>query len=547
MSVKPFVIAMVLVAPFAAQAQRAPGSDTVLKGSTIEVIQSYKPKVKQSPKPEWIPQLPPADTSHPAFTYDVPQQTLNYTYNSLPLRPLALGRNPDPLPYQNYVKAGGGNLSTIYLDAGIGGIHGDDYETAIHLHHISQKGSIKNQSSSLSGIEADGVLHHSSGDWHAAISGERNQYYYYGYDHILHDYNAEDVKQTYTGIHASVDMQNRADSATKLSYHPAVNASYYDARYNTSEFTVGFNAPLTYKLDKTVDLKLALDGALTRYKADTVSTGNNFIQLMPGVDIHGRQFRAHALVGFALGMGGSGYILPDLLASYTLPGTKVSLEAGYKARLLQNTYEQLTTENPYMLNRYNVLQGRSDEVFAGLQGSVGSHFSFTGRASWWSYNTLPTFLNDTGDQKQLYVQYQNANAISVKIGVRYHVANSWSAGITGDYYSYYNIQDIYSTAQAYVWHQPALRIKGDLMLHPLPKLTATAYIAVLGGIHARDITYAERTLKAAADIGLSGEYQIIPRLSAFLQVNNLLNNKYERWLGYQAYGINIYGGVRLKF
>src|SRR4051812_22485699 len=112
MHVKYFLVLSFLAGALSAAAQHAPGSDTVLKGSTIEVIQAYKPQIKQAPKPEWVPQLPPADTSHPSFTYDVPQQTLYYTYSSMPLRPLALGKEAAQLPFPDYVKLGGGNLST---------------------------------------------------------------------------------------------------------------------------------------------------------------------------------------------------------------------------------------------------------------------------------------------------------------------------------------------------------------------------------------------------------------------------------------------------
>jgi outer membrane receptor protein involved in Fe transport len=70
---------------------------------------------------------------------------------------------------------------------------------------------------------------------------------------------------------------------------------------------------------------------------------------------------------------------------------------------------------------------------------------------------------------------------------------------------------------------------------------------VLGGIRARDVMFNALTLNPATDVSLSAEYQIIPRLSAFMQVNNLLNNKYQRWYGYEVYGFNIYGGLRLKF
>ena len=80
---------LLLGAHYAAAQQKA---DTTLKGVTIEVIQSYKPEIEPVSKPEFKPELPPRDTSKPAFKYDVPQQALYYTYSSLPLRPLALGR-----------------------------------------------------------------------------------------------------------------------------------------------------------------------------------------------------------------------------------------------------------------------------------------------------------------------------------------------------------------------------------------------------------------------------------------------------------------------
>ena len=36
-------------------------------------------------------------------------------------------------------------------------------------------------------------------------------------------------------------------------------------------------------------------------------------------------------------------------------------------------------------------------------------------------------------------------------------------------------------------------------------------------------------------------------LLELLVANNLLNSRYERWYGYDAFGFNILGGARLKF
>lgn len=543
---KPLIILTFLFAAYSVRAQHAaPAKDTVLKGSTIEVLQSYKPQVKQAPKPEWIPQLPPADTTHPTFNYDVPQQTLYYTYSSLPLRPLALGKETIKLPFANYVKLGGGNLSTLFLDAGISGISGKEYELNVHFHFLSQMGNIKYQQSTISGTEAEGLIHKPKTDWHIVGMGERNQYYYYGYNHDLYNFNSDSVKQTYTTMRVGVDMKNTGNSNSKLSYNPAINASIYTAAFNALETNIGFNLPFEYKFDTTVQALLAINGDFAHLSAslsgDKISKDNTLTEILPGVRIHTGPFTGHAIVGFAFGINGNNFVLPDIRGTVKIPGSNTMVSAGYQSSLRQNTYEQLSTENPYMSIVYEPMQAKRDEVYAAIQGGTGDHFSYLARVSWWNFTALPTFLNDFGDNKQFRIEYDNVQAISLQLSARYKVANKWSAGVSGDFYNFNN------GILEHVWHEPAVKIKGEFTAEPLPKLTVTAYLALLGGIYALDNNHNSILLNPIFDIGGNAEYQIIPRLSAFIQINNLLNNTYQRWYGYQAYGINIYGGLRLKF
>lgn len=539
MNVRHSLLLVSLMYGTAAMAQR--GADTVLKGSTIEVTQSYKPRVKQAPKPEWKPQLPAVDTSRPRLNFDVPQQTLYYAYNSTPLRPLALGKNMNARPFPNYIKVGGGNLNTIYADAGIGGIYGKDYETAIHLSHISQKGKILNQQSSLTGLEAAGDVHRKAEDWHGGVSAFHNRYHYYGYDHVLYNYEKEAVQQAYTSVALNGGLDNRKDTSADFTYTPDVAVSYYAARYNTSEISARLNAPITYNINRNLGLHLGVSGAVTSYKADTITQSNNYIIAAPGVKLSIKDFNGHALAGFGLGKDGNTYFLPDVLLALDLPNISMKVSGGWQATLRQNTYEQLTTENPYLMSHYQVVQTKRDEIFLQAQGSGGDHFSYSGRVSWWNYVDLPTFLNDTGDTKAFYIRYQDVQALAVQISGRYHVANRWSAGLTAELFSFLNSTD------QFVWHEPATRITADAAFNITPKLTASAFFYFLGGIHARDVAYNAITLNPAADLSLGAEYLIIPRLSVFAQVNNVLNNKYQRWYNYQVYGFNIYGGLRLKF
>ncbi len=539
MNVRSFVTIVLSAAAFKAVAQKTAPADTILRGSAIEVIQAYKPEIKPAPKPEWIPQLPPPDTVRPSFNFDVPQQTLYYTYSSLPLRPLALGKDVAKLPFANYVKLGGGNLSTIFLDAGIGSLKGGNYETAIHLHHLSQKGSMADQQSAISGIEADGTYHADASDWHAGLSAERNQYKLYGGD-LTTVLPQDSMRKVYTSVRAMVDMRNKPGKNDDFSYDPGISASIYTGRTDASEISLGFATPVSYKASSNLDITANLFGVYTTYKAAGISQGNSFAELLPGLLYHTDNFGARGALGLALGKGSKAYILPDLAASYTIPDTKFTVSAGWQALLRQNTFEQLSTINPFIYSYDTVNQTRSDDEHGELKGSVGDHLSFFGRVSWWNYAQLPAFLNDLGDRKQFYVHYLNATAVSVRAGVRYHVADSWTAGATADFF-------IYNTTEKYVWGLPAVNVKADITAIPVKKLTTSGYIALLGGIHARDIAHNVVNLNMIADIGVNAEYQFIPRLSAFAQVSDLLGSKYQYWYTYPVYGINIYGGIRLKF
>ena len=54
-------------------------------------------------------------------------------------------------------------------------------------------------------------------------------------------------------------------------------------------------------------------------------------------------------------------------------------------------------------------------------------------------------------------------------------------------------------------------------------------------------------LKGAFDLSSGAEFRITKNFNLWLQLNNILNNKYERWNQYQVYGFNLLGGITYSF
>jgi len=60
---------------------------------------------------------------------------------------------------------------------------------------------------------------------------------------------------------------------------------------------------------------------------------------------------------------------------------------------------------------------------------------------------------------------------------------------------------------------------------------------------------AKETLKGDGgfDLNAGVEFRITRQLNLWVQMNNIFNNKYERWNQYEVYGFNILGGIVFNF
>lgn len=538
------LLTAIIASSFSASAQRErPSADTSIGGTTIEIIQNYKPEVKQAPKPQYVPSLPPIDTNTPSYRYVVPEQTLYYSYSALPLRPLAFNTDSAiSLPYQNYLKVGAGNLSTLYIDAGIGSFNGENYSTAIQANHLSQDGNIKNQKVSLTGVNAKGKLYKDELTFNGDLDIQHNRYHQYGYDHVLYSYDAANVRRAYTSVNIGVGADNNRQVMTNLYYSPSVRAILFSESSGVNENTFEVKLPFTYYLDSSLQLYVSANAVITSNNV-LIQKSNNIFSIAPGVKFNKNNVEGHAGLALAWGQNGNQYFLPDAEVKFMLPGTQFMLFAGYESELRQNRYQQLATINPYMNNTYTVLQTQTNELYGGLKTNIGNNISFSGKVGWWQYANLPVFINDTaGDKKAFNVIYDNkVNAISLEGSVRYQAADVFSIGFTGQWINFY------SKSLEQIWHRPGVRFTGDATIRPISKLTITAYSTFIDQNYALDVNNRSFKLNALLDIGAGAEYEIIDKLNVFLQVNNLLNNTYQRWYGYEVYGTNVYGGVRLKF
>ena len=108
-------------------------------------------------------------------------------------------------------------------------------------------------------------------------------------------------------------------------------------------------------------------------------------------------------------------------------------------------------------------------------------------------------------------------------------------------YNHWNVANF-----EYAWNKPAFEMDFSTNFQITHKLNTYANMYVGGKRYAK-IGDMAIEMKPQIDINLGASYAVKDWLSAFLRVNNLINSKYEQWLGYEAQGFNIMVGAAFNF
>ncbi len=524
---------------------RATRSDTTIKGTTLEVYQVYQPELKPIVKPEILPTLPPVAKEPTPQQYEVPQQTLNYSYSALPLRPLALGRDTATLPPQNYALLGGGNLSTILAEAGLGGLRYKNWNTVLYGRYITQDGPVENQLFRNLSLKGDANKVSGVHIWEAGAWLSRKNYGLYGYDHSQNPADGDSVRNNFTLAGAHVGLRNYEFGNLGGTFSPRIAVALFSANtihsQHYNEWTTNVLLPYTRQIDTSLSIQLGLNALIASGKLD-VSYQSNIYQL----EVAGT-FRKNRLTVFAgvyptAGTYRKFELLPDIKASHVFFENRLLISIGYQSKLYQTTAQTLTNSNPYIAAAYSIQPNLEKRAFAKADAVFGKHLSCWGGVAWLNYQSLPIFtVYPQTDGREFAILLDNGEAIEWNGGLKYAVNEDFSISAEGTWYNYYK----HSFEK--VFGEPAVRLKGYASWRLTDELLITSYAEVLDKIwnlNASDVVVEQR---GVFDLGAAGEYTFASRFSVFLRADNLLGRKNERWLGYPSFGFNIYGGLRFRF
>ena len=516
------------------------------KRQTIDITSSYKPVLRNAVKINLSASPLSADTSRPRLAYDIPAQNLFFAYQPISLKPLALMQDTGlQLGIRNYVKAGLGNYTTPYIAAAVS--FGDGKKSLANLYgnYISSKGKITNQDFSEMQLKATGSIFSAKTETYGSAGINARQYYQYGYDHAVHNYSKDSVSRKYQDFTISAGLRNIAVNDLNISYNPSIEAHIFSRENKVNESTLIVDAPVEKKFGEGVSLKVAAKADITNFTnkitAINKSISNNLFQIAPELVFYSDKFTFHGGATPSWDNGALS-VLPNVYGEAQLKYNVLMVQAGWVGRFIKNSFRTLSNFNPYMADPSTLMNTKEVQYYGGVKASIGKHFSFNAKAAFLTLHNTPLFVNDFTDGKSFLIRNESKmNAIQLHGDMSVVNQDKFTLTAALDVNTFTGLKD-----ENNAWHLIPLQLTGSFRWNAFKQVLLKADLFTFSGAPALLKNNTEIKLKGT-DLSAGAEFKINKKFSAWLDFNNILDNKYQRFYNYPVYGLNVIGGIIAHF
>ena len=448
----------------------------------------------------------------------------------------------------NYVKAGFGNYGTVLGEAYATNKRNAANSYGIHLKHLSSaNGSLNNAGSRQDLAEVFGNHYGAVNSWKGHASYSNNSYNYYGLSQS-EKVNKDTLKQTYQLFHAGVST-NKIKVGDVFQYTTGVDFFYLNTSRKATESELVWNGKGTYKLEgnRSVGAEMFLSNI---NKKDSSSQNRVLFMLKPTYVIARDNWVL--TLGATINYSGDtlkgskgAHLYPVVHMNYDLLPGKITLFGGIGGGMEKNTYRSFVQLNPYLgSNTAFSHTNKKIDLYAGSSGNLMGKLNYKVQINYASYTNQFFFVNSASDSSKFTVKYDQANLFAFNGNLYYDLGKVWrvSASLT------YNAWKTANLTQA--WSRPPLQSSIAIQYNLKQKIFFNAemyYLSGIQGVVFKDNKSSGIKQNSIADVNLKTEYRFSKSFSAFLELNNILSQKYQRYLYYQVKGFNVLAGLTYSF
>jgi len=521
--------------------------DTTEQPKVVTITSSFKPSLRNAAKINFTAATPVMDTTRIQLSYNIPSQNLFFSYQPVSIKPLALSIDSSYV-WENdrYIKVGYGNYRTPYLETGLAFGDGETSIMNVHAKHVSSIGKLPFQQYGKTDVKASGIFNNvENNELTGNVAFDNSVQYKYGYQPSTLVFSKDQLKQEYNNIALDAGLKNKVPSNYDISYSSKIKTNYFFDNHSGHEFGLGISASANKLFGKAFAFDLGTTVDLTTSKVgNPTAVPNNLYFIDPSFQFKTPDFKLS--VGIQPSWNNKEFfVLPNITTETKIKNEKFIFQAGWVGYYIKNTYQSLTAFNPWIDLPSTIENTRVREEYAGIKGSIGKHFNYNGKVSLLQFNDQPLFVNDTAalntqSFKVLFESQMQALRLHGELGYSEQEKLSVIASAT---YTQYTKQITYDRPYGLL----PLELNGMVRYKVYKDIIVTSDVSFWDGTHYQGKNLQSFKLSPAMDLNMGSEFSIFPKWNIWFQLNNLLNDHYQRWNQYQVLGFNVVGGVVYSF
>jgi len=516
-----------------------------LSSESTDVVKSFEARLLESNKINVQPQLPPLDTSTKRQTYLVPPRPLSVKYDAPKLKPIGMRTVKEEKPLNGFLKAGAGVPKSFWGEAGYYFKSDDKFDGKIWFRHHSQNAekAVENQKFMNNDFLLNGNYYvNENVAAEAKIGYSADRVHYYGYQVDSMSRSSEAVRQDFKTLDFGARLYNKERNDADINYSVAPKLYRLTDYYSNTESGFSFDISATKWFAEKHPLRISIRPDLTKF-TDTVTQKLNNIYLQPSFTFHSDIVKIKVGGNFVNNRDEFS-IFPDMELGLRVFGDGIQLFAGVTGDLRKNTYRSFSEYNPFYQIRGNKLRNtRFDSYYGGVRGNLG-WLDYSLQGGYAKSSDLALYQTAFRDSlTQFRTVYDTARVTNLQGTIK--LSPIEGLALTGTLSQNITFE---TAREDKPWGLP--RTEGNFgavytALKGKASLRANAYIA--DGIWFKDSENITRQGGVLFDLSLGGNYYFTKNIGVFLDINNLLNNKRERWYNYPTIGTNFMAGITAKF
>ncbi|MEI6409876.1 MAG: hypothetical protein WCR52_10865 [Bacteroidota bacterium] len=521
-------------------------SQKELPGESVNIVKEFDARLLESNKIGVSPTLPVLDTTTKLQDYYVPQRPLAVKYDAPKLRPIGMKSGKKDEIYRGFAKLGGGVPTALWAEAGYALNVKDKFDGKIWFRHHNQSAdkALENQKFFLN----DGLV---TGNYYIndklAVEGKIgysfDRVHFYGYNHDSITALENRVRQDYKILDIGGRLYNKERTDADLNFSIAPKFYLMNDYYANRE--TGFDLALsaTKWFAEKHPLRFIIRTDFTTFD-DTVKQNLNNIYLQPSFTFHSDILKLKIGGNFASNRDVFS-VFPDCELGLRVFGDGFQIFAGVTGDLRKNTYRTMSEYNPFIQIRGSKLRNtRLDSYYGGLKGDFG-WLEYSGQVGYNKASNLALFqtLYTTEGITRFQAVYDTVKMVNAQVSVKIKMLKSLA--LTGTLSENITME---TSREKKPWGLPKLEGNFGALYTLLDgKATLKGNCFIADGIWYNNSEGIAKQSKILFDLGFGGSYNFTKNFGAFLDVNNLLNNRRARWADYPLVGTNFMAGITARF